>query len=121
MNTQEVGQKLVDLCKLGKNTEAIQTLYAQDIVSVEAASMPGMPAEMRGIEAILGKTKWWQENNQVHHADIQGPFPHGDRFAVYFHYDITQKSDNKRITMKEVGLYTVKSDKVVREEFYYST
>ena len=37
MTTLEVGKKLVELCKQGKNQEAMDTLYAPDIVSVEAA------------------------------------------------------------------------------------
>jgi ketosteroid isomerase-like protein len=118
-NTLEVGKKLVALCREGKNKDVIQGLYAKDIVSVEPMSMPNMPAEQKGVEACLAKHKWWEENNTVHSAKLEGPYANGDRFAVRFTYDITSKQDGKRNTMDEVALYTVKDGKIVREEFYY--
>ena len=36
MNTLEIGQKMVELCREGKNDEAVNTLFSADIVSVEA-------------------------------------------------------------------------------------
>ena len=120
MTTLEVGKKLVDLCQQGKNMEAIETLYSPDIVSVEAASMPNMPAEMKGIDAIKGKNKWWIENHEVHSASCDGPFPHGDRFIVRFNYDVTNKPSKRRTKMDEAALYSVKDGKIVREEFFYN-
>lgn len=119
----EIGKKLVELCKNGKNMEAIQTLYAPNIVAVEPQGSPSMPARMEGIEAIKGKSEWWEKNHQVHSAEVKGPWPNGDRFIVYFKYDVTAKGGpmaGKRFTMEETGLYTVKNDKVVQEEFFYS-
>jgi len=120
----EVGKKLVALCREGKNIEAVETLYADDIVSVEA--MPdadsGMPREMAGKEAVLGKSKWWYENHEVHSGECMGPYPHGDRFIAHFKYEITPKVGDcagKRLNLDEAGLYTVKDGKVVREEFFY--
>ncbi len=54
-------------------------------------------------------------------AEHFGPYPHGDRFAVRFVYDITNKPSGKRMTMDEVGLFTVENDKIVREELFYQT
>jgi SnoaL-like domain len=119
MNTLEVGKKLVSYCKEGKNLEAIESLYSPDIVSVEAASGPGMPAEMKGISAIKEKNQWWFDNHTVHSGDAEGPFPQGDRFCVKFQYDATDKKTKERFKMEEVGLYTVKNDKIVKEEFFY--
>jgi hypothetical protein len=122
MNAYEVGNKLVELCKQGKNQEAMETLYSPDIVSVEAAEMPNMPREMRGMmQAVVGKSKWWNENHVMHSVEVEGPWPHGDRFIVRFKYDVTSKPMNKRIQMDEVGLYTVANGKIVREEFFYPT
>ena len=122
MTNLEIGKKLVELCQQGKNQEAMDTLYAKDIVSVEAAAMGNMPAESRGIDAVNGKGKWWYDNHTVHSATIEGPYPHGsDRFAVRFVYDVTNKPSNKRIKMDEIAVFTVKGDKIVREEFFYVT
>jgi ketosteroid isomerase-like protein len=120
MTTIETGKKLVELCNQGKAKEAMETLYSPDIVSVEAQSMPNMPAEMRGMKAVAAKGQWWEENHTVHAAKAEGPFPHGDRFIVRFTYDVTNKPSGKRFTMDEAGLYTVQNGKIVREEFFYT-
>ena len=121
MDALEVGKKLVELCKLGKNHEAMEVLYSPDIVSVEAGAPPGQSPESRGIAAIKGKSAWWNDNHIIHSAEALGPFPHGDRFAVHFTYDITAKHmGNKRMVMDEMALYTVKDGKIVREEFFYT-
>jgi len=116
----DVGKRLVELCREGKNDQAIKELYAKDIVSVEAGAPPGMSAETRGIEAVIAKSTWWAENHTVHSAKAEGPWPNGDRFVVRFTYDITVKKDNKRGTMDEAALYTVADGKIVREEFFYT-
>jgi SnoaL-like protein len=118
-----VGKKLVELCRQGKNKEAVETLYSHHIVSVEPAGGPDMPARMEGIEAIKGKTDWWEANHTVHSAEVDGPYPHGDRFIVRFKYDVTAKAGpmaGKRFTMDEAGLYKVKDGKVTDEEFFYT-
>ena len=122
MSAKEVGEKLVAFCKEGKNLESINTLYADDVVSVEAAEAPGMERETKGLEGVRKKNQWWTENNEVHEGSVEGPFPHGDdRFAVIFRYDVTFKPNGQRSKMEEVGIFTLNADgKVVREEFYYS-
>jgi hypothetical protein len=121
--TLAVGKKLVEFCKEGKHVEAIDALYSQEIVSVEAGAPPGGSARSEGLAAIKGKGEWWVANHEVHKAEVEGPFPHGDRFIVRFKYDVTAKAGpmaGKRFTMDEAGLYTVKDGKVTHEEFFYS-
>jgi hypothetical protein len=118
----EVGKKLVDLCKQGKGLEAIDKLYDKNIVSIEAMSSPAMPAKMEGISAIREKNDWWYKNHEVHSAEVKGPWPNGDRFAVYFKYEVTAtsgKMKGQRFAMEETALYTVKGDKIIQEEFFY--
>ena len=120
--TFEAGKKLVELCKAGKHLEAIDKLYAPNIVSLEVHGTPEMPARMEGIAAIRKKGEWWQKNHEVHGGDVEGPWPHGDKFIVRFSYDVTPKSGpmkGKRMKMDEAALYTVKDGKVVQEEFFY--
>jgi ketosteroid isomerase-like protein len=115
--TEEVATKLVDYCRNGEWMKAVDDLYAKDIVSVEARSMENMPAEMRGIDQVRGKTEWWEKNFEVHSAKVGGPFVARDTFVVQFDIDVTDKASNKRMQMSEVGIYTVKDGKVAREEF----
>jgi hypothetical protein len=111
MNTQEVASKLVALCREQKWLEAINSLYADDIVSEEAQEIGEMPAEMRG------KTQWFLETSQVHGCTVGGPFVARDKFVVQFDVDVTDKASGKRAKMSELGIYTVKEGKIVREEF----
>lgn len=116
-----VGEKLVGLCKQGKNMEAVETLYADDVMSIEAVAGQDMPREFKGKEAVLGKSQWWYDNHEVHSAEAKGPFPHGDdKFAVIFNMDVTFKPESQRMQMEEIGVYEVKGGKVVKEEFFYN-
>lgn len=120
MTTKEIGTQLVALCREGRNIDAINTFYADDIVSVEAGGPQGMDRTTRGKAGVIGKNQWWVENHDMHSATCEGPFPHDDRFAVRFTYDVTHKPNGQRFTMNEVALYTVKDGKIVREEFFYT-
>jgi SnoaL-like protein len=117
MSTEEVAKKLVGYCRKGEWMQAVNDLYAKDIVSVEPREMENMPAEMRGIDQVRGKTEWWEKNMQVHSAKVGGPFVAGEKFVVQFDVDVTDKTSKKRMQMSEVGIYTVKDGKVSREEF----
>jgi len=120
--TTAVAEELVSYCRTGRNIDAINNLYSPDIVSIESMGNETMPREMHGIDAILGKNKWWSENNTVHSAIVEGPFvTEGDKFAVYYNFDVTSKQTGQRNQMEEMALYTVKDGKVVREQFFYRT
>jgi SnoaL-like domain len=117
MNTGEVAKKLVELCRKGEWMKAVESLYANDIVSVEPHAMENMPAEMRGLDQVRGKTQWFMENHEIRGSKVGGPFVAGDKFVVQFEIDVTDKASKKRMQMSEVGIYTVKDGKVSREEF----
>lgn len=119
MTTNEIANKYVELCKEGKSEECLSTLFASDALSVEAAAPPGADRVTKGLDAIRAKSKWWNDNHSVHKAEVFGPYPHDERFAVRFLYDITNKPSGRRFTMDEVGLFTVVKGKIAREEFFY--
>src|SRR5688572_10331656 len=90
--TYEVGKRLVELCRAGRNLEAVDTLYADDVVSVEIHGTEEVPPRMEGIDAVRRKNRWWLDNHTIHRGDASGPFPHADRFIVLFKFDVTAKT-----------------------------
>lgn len=93
-----------------------EKFWGKDIVSIEA--MDGPMKEIRGIEAVHGKAVWWNENHTIHKFATEGPYVHGDQFALVFDFDVTQKATGQRLAMKEAAIYTVKGGKVVEERFF---
>ena len=121
MTTLDIAEQYVALCQQGKNEECLDKLFAKDAVSVEAAaSQGGGERTASGLDAIRAKGKLWGETNTVHKAEVAGPYPNEDRFAVRFNYDITNKPSSKRMTIDEIGLFTVENGKITREEFFYT-
>jgi hypothetical protein len=122
MQTREVGEALVSLCRDGKNMDAIDTFYGEDIESIEPHGNEQMPREMHGIEAIRQKNAWFFENNDVHSASAEGPMVNGDKFPVIYDYELTPKQGpgaGARTRMREVAVYTVDDGEIIREEFFY--
>jgi SnoaL-like domain len=114
MDTKEVAQKVVEFVRKQAWYEALDTLYDKDVVSVEAD--PGAP-ETRGKEGVRGKIDWWVKAMEVHSFKASEPFVGHDRFVVQYDADVTEKESKQRRKLSEVGVYTVKNGKIVREEF----
>ena len=118
MTTQELAQAFTDLCKRGELDEAGRRFWSDDVVSREP--MTGEMAEIRGRKGVEAKGVWRYENHEVHGVKVEGPYVHGDQFVVRFTLDVTPKG-GQRMSMDEVGLYTVKGDKIVEERFFFGT
>ena len=116
MSLQSVGEQLVKLCNQGKNFDVMQSLYASNIVSVEADGQ-----QTSGKDAVIEKSKKWTSVNAIDSEKMDGPFFNGpNTFAVHTVFEVTPKSTGKRTRLEEVGVYTVENDKIVREQFFYS-
>lgn len=120
MSVESVAGKLMELCKQGKHFEVMRTMYSADMVSVE-----GNGRETVGKEPVIRKSEEFQGNHILHNQDLRGPFFCGDpnanegRFAVYSVLEYSPKAGGARRAQEEVGLYTVRGDKITREEFFY--
>jgi SnoaL-like domain len=117
MNTEQVAQRAVELVRKQAWHEAVNTLYDKDVVSVEAYSAGGGSPETRGIDGVRGKVDWWVDAMEVHSFAASDPFVGHDRFVVQYDADVTDKKSKQRRKLSEVGVYTVKNGKIVREEF----
>lgn len=120
IETSTIAQKYVDLCKQGKFEACLQELFSENAVSVEAWTPPGAEPITRGLSAIQAKGEAWARDHQIHAIELSGPFPLDQRFAVFFRFDVTNKPSQRRLSMEEVGLFTIEGGKIVREEFFYA-
>jgi len=118
MNTQEVANRLVELCRLGENMQAVTELYADNVVSKE---MPGAPTELcEGKNAVLKKSQdWYASVEEFHGAQISEPTVAGDHFTLKMEMDCTFKNQG-RMQMEEVCVYKVNNGQIVEEQFFYN-
>ncbi|PZQ64597.1 MAG: ketosteroid isomerase [Phenylobacterium zucineum] len=115
---QQIAKDLVAMCKAGQFDESGEKYWSDDVVSREAGG--GEMGEIRGKAGVKAKGEWWAANHEVHEVLVEGPYVSGDQFVVRFKMDLTPKG-GQRITMDEVGLYTVKVGRIVEESFFYAT
>ena len=74
--TSTIGHELVDLCRAGKNGDAVERFYSPNIVSIESMGSEEMPAEVKGIDAVHKKhqTRGREERG---HEQAAGSGDHG--------------------------------------------
>jgi ketosteroid isomerase-like protein len=117
MNTQDIAQDLVSLCKQGKFDEAGEKYWADDVLSVEAM---GDAPEARGKAAVRAKGEWWNNTFRVDDLKVEGPYVNGESFIVRFEMSTTNKESGEKASMDETALYRVKDGKIAEERFFYS-
>ncbi|MFD0964386.1 SnoaL-like domain-containing protein [Pseudofulvibacter geojedonensis] len=117
MTTQEIANRLVELCRQEKHPQAQEELYHSDIISIEDVKS-GAPIT-EGMENIRKKTIAWEKNvADIHSAYVSDPIVTGNYFVVSMENDITFK-DIGRTQIKELCVYEVKEGKIVKEQFFY--
>lgn len=120
MTTAEIAHRLVSLCQEHKNFDAMNELYADDIVSVEAMPNAEGHFETVGKPAVIQKSMDWAAAHDIHSGTTTGPFVAQNRFAVLFDFDVTNKASGHRMQLREVAVYTVDAGQIVREEFLFA-
>lgn len=117
MDTLEVAKKLVAFCQQGTPRQAMEALYAGNVVSVEPPGAPELAPGLEGKEKARAKFDRWEETMEVHQFVATGPYVSRDKFVVQFEIDAVEKKSGERTKMSEVGIYTVENGKISREEF----
>lgn len=115
MGTQEIAKDLAAMCRDGRYAEAGEKYWADDVASVEFG---GPNPVSKGKDAARGKSQWFASSHDIHKLEAGEPYVNGDQFVIRFTLDMTVKESGQRMTMDEVGLYTVRDGKVVEERFF---
>ena len=117
MTTTEVANKLVSLCRTGKNMDAVHELYADNVLSLEPKGSRMERAE--GKDAIIAKElAFFEMVEEVHSNEVSEPIVAANFFSVTMKMDMTLKGMG-RTSMDEVCVYEVKDGKIVFEEFFF--
>ena len=115
--TQEVANRLVELCRKGQIAEAGQELYADVIVSVEPDHAPLKTA--KGKDAVTKRGQQFASMIQERHGgSFSDPIVCGRYFSVAMVLDATFKGQG-RMKLEEICLYEVKDGKIVFEQFFF--
>jgi hypothetical protein len=118
MTTQEIANRLVELCRQGQYETAQKELYADDAISIEPPGNP-MSGTVHGLDAIIAKGHQFQAGvEEIHGGSVSDPIVAGNVFAATIVIDATFKGMG-RMAMEEVAAYKVKDGKIVSEEFIY--
>jgi len=121
MTTQEVASRYYELSKQNKGAEIWDELYAPDVVNKEPehALAIGIPTTTKGMDAIRAKAAARRETIQeIHAGTCSEPLVAGNFFSVVLTRDVTFKG-KPRVTLIEIGVFEVKNDKIVLEQFFY--
>ena len=117
--TQEIANRLVELCREGKNDQAVKELYAPTIVSIEPEGAPDRITT--GLEAIAQKGKNFQARIEtVNSSTITDPIVADNIFSCGMLMNVNMKGVPVPIDMNEICVYTVADGKIVKEEFFYT-
>ncbi|HMI64383.1 MAG TPA: nuclear transport factor 2 family protein [Puia sp.] len=118
MTTQEIANRLAELCSKGDYEAAQNELYANDCISIEPQGTPDFEKEAKGLDAIKAKGKKWASMVEASHSiKVSKPLVAANAFAVTMTMDITMKGQG-RMSMAELCVYTVKDGKINSEQFF---
>lgn len=118
MSTQEIANRLVELCQKGDFEGAHRELYAEDCVSIEPHATPDFQQEVHGLDAIREKgEKWASMVEENHGLKVSQPIVGNNSFAVTMFMDVTMKGAG-RMAMTELCVYQTKDGKVIAEQFF---
>jgi hypothetical protein len=118
MTTQDVANRLVELCSKGDFEGAQRELYADECISIEPYESPDFAKETKGLDAILAKgEKWGSMLEASYGMKVSAPLVATNAFAVTMSMDVKMKGRD-RMTMTELCVYLVKDGKIVSEAFF---
>jgi len=119
MTTQEVANRLVELCRAGKYEQTVKELYSPDIVSIEPEGMPNRI--VKGLDGIAEKGKKFESMiEKMNSSSISDPIVAENFFSCNMLMNVKMKGVPVAVDMDEICVYTVKDGKIVREEFFYT-
>jgi hypothetical protein len=118
MTTNQIANRLVELCRQGQFETAQKELFAKDAMSIEPMASPAFDKETKGLDAIIEKGKKWESMvDSMNKLEVSEPMVASNSFACTMHMDVTMKN-KEHWDMTELCTYTIKDGKIVTEQFF---
>lgn len=115
MTTQEIANRLVELCRAGNFEGAWDELFAPGWTTYELEEWGGAIRHGKE-EAQKASDEWRADMVEMHDMAVSDPLVSDDSFACTMMMDITTKSRG-RVKETELCVYKVKDGKIVSERF----
>ena len=108
------------MCRAGQFDRAFDELYDDAACSIEVAGRSAdAVGEAKGLAAIKRKSKKFREQTfEVKSVLVSDPLIAGPFFTVAMHLNAIGKEGTPK-ALKEVCVYEVRNDKIVREQFFF--
>lgn len=115
-----IGRAFVEAMQTHRGIAHVDEIYSENAQSVEAVFPPGRDFRIaKGREAIKAKRQDWAASHEIHTLGAEGPYVHPpNRFSIRYEAKVTQKATGRKMSLREIAVYTVEEGKIVREEFF---
>lgn len=118
MTTQQIADRLVELCRTGQNDQVYHELCAPNVTAYEMEGFPN--AVTTGVDNLLAKSAAWAADVvEIHEMLVSDPVVGGGYFSLSMLIDLTKK-DGTRERAEEICLYKVENGKITEERFFYT-
>ncbi len=116
--TQEIANRLVELCRVGDYNTVYDELFHPEVVAIEpdTARVPGKTV---GVDAIKAKGEEFNAMiEEMHGGFVSDPLVAGNFITLTMGFEATFKGRG-RVKEEEVIVYKVEDGKIVSEQYFY--
>ena len=118
MTIDQIATRLADYCRKEQFTQALESLYAENAVSIEPSEFPGFDKETKGLKAMMEKDRKFSAMVESRHGTtVSEPLIAGNSFCFVLSMDIKMKGRDRE-NLTELCVYTVADGKIISEQFF---
>ncbi len=119
MTVKEVADRLVELCRKGEFNQAVEELYAENIVSLEPKGSRTERTE--GLADVKVKSDMFAKQTiKVNSLEVSDPIVAENFFTIGLYMNLDMQDAPPKMQMDEICVYHVVDGKIVNEQFFHT-
>ena len=119
-SVDDVARDFTAMLRLGRFEAAGDRFWADDVVSIEPADLPGGIAVCAtGVAAAREKRRAWFGANRIDDLSIDGPFVTGEHFALFMDMVVVDRASGAGRPFTEIAVFIVRDGRIRAERFFY--